>query len=85
MLGTPAAPTVVHARMRLEGQTPNGGTAGIRQNLFIFVVQQREDHWLCVSAQNTDIVIGAETHIRDESGKLKPADYRIWRNDAAGI
>lgn len=67
---------VVHARMRLTGQTSQGGTAGVRNNLFIFVVRKHADYWLCVSAQNTDIVPGAETHIRNEQGELVPTDYR---------
>jgi len=67
---------VVHARMRLSGQTSHGIAAGVRQNLFIFVARQHGDRWLCVSAQNTDIVPGAETHIRNEDDKLVPLDYR---------
>lgn len=67
---------IVHTRMRLTGQTDKGGDAGMRQNLFLFVVRKHGDHWLCVSAQNTDIVIGAETNIRREDGTLEPTDYR---------
>lgn len=68
---------VVHARMRLAGQSATGGhTAGVRQNLFIFVVRKQAEQWLCVSAQNTDIVAGAETHIRDADQNLIPIDYR---------
>lgn len=66
----------VHARMRLTGQTPQRGAAGVRNNLFIFVLRKHGDHWLCLSAQNTDIVPGAETHIRNEQGELAAADYR---------
>ncbi len=67
---------VIHARMRLSGQTPKANWAGMRYNLFLFVVRKHGDHWLAVSAQNTDIVPGAETHVRNEQGKLVPADYR---------
>lgn len=67
---------VVHARMRLSAQTPVGGVAGLRQTLFIFVVQKKGNIWQCVSAQNTDIVAGAETHIRDEQGHLTPVNYK---------
>lgn len=67
---------VVHARMRLSGQTSHGVAAGVRQNLFIFVARRHGNRWLCVSAQNTDIVPGAETHIRNEDNKLVPVDYR---------
>lgn len=67
---------VIHARMRLTGQTPKESVAGVRHNLFLFVVRRHGNRWLCVSAQNTDIVAGAETRIRDQEGNLIPADYR---------
>lgn len=67
---------VIHARMRLSGQTLKGSPTGIRQNLFLFVVRKSGDRWICVSAQNTDIVAGAETNMRDEQGNLVPIDYR---------
>lgn len=68
---------VVHARMRLDGQkSPDGKSTGIRHNLFIFVVRRQGDHWLALSAQNTDIVIGAETHIRRADGTLLSTTYR---------
>lgn len=67
---------VVHVRMRLSGQSDLGGKAGTRQTVFSFVVRKSEAGWLCASAQNTDIVPGAETYIRTESGELVPADYR---------
>ncbi len=67
---------VLHVRMTLSGQTPQENVAGVRQTIFTFVVRKRDDRWLCVSAQNTDIVAGAETLIRTETGELKPADYR---------
>ncbi|MCE7962585.1 MAG: SgcJ/EcaC family oxidoreductase [Acidobacteria bacterium ACB1] len=67
---------VLHVRMTLSGQTPLEGSAGVRQTVFTFVVHKQNDRWLCVSAQNTDIVGGAETFIRTETSELKPADYR---------
>ena len=69
---------VVHARMKLSGQTEHGSiiNAGDRQNIFSFVVQKFHDTWLCVAAHNTDIVPGAETNIVSESGKMSSADYR---------
>ena len=68
---------VVHARMRLSGQTEHSGKkAKTRQNLFTFVVQQIEERWVCVSAHNTDIVPGAETNILTEDNRLKNVDYR---------
>ena len=69
---------VVHAKMRLSNQTPKGDveTPQLRQNLFSFVVQKFDDHWLCVSAHNTDIVPGSETNIVDEDGSMKSVNYR---------
>lgn len=76
-LGPGAA--VVHARLHLSGQRPHGdtGTAGDRQSVMTFVMQdQGAAGWLCVAAQNTDIVPGAETLQADGSGGLTPRDYR---------
>ncbi len=67
---------IVHVRMILSGQTPIGDYAGVRRTIFTFVVRKHHDLWLCASAQNTDIVAGAETFIRAEDGSLKPVDYR---------
>ncbi len=72
---------VVHARMQLMGQTATSGTStpGARQTLFSFVVQQTAAGWLCVSAHNTDIVPGMETHIVDEAGNMRAVDYRVQK------
>lgn len=69
---------VVHARMRLKNQTPKGDikTPSLRQNIFIFVVKKQEECWICVSAQNTDIIPGAETNIIDEEGNFRSVNYR---------
>jgi uncharacterized protein (TIGR02246 family) len=69
---------VVHARMRLKGQTPEDdiNIPSLRQNIFSFVVQKQEESWICVSAHNTDIVPGAETNIIDEEGNFRPVNYR---------
>lgn len=69
---------VVHARLRLVGQTENKGIdAGVRRNMLTFVVQRNEQNlWKAVAAQNTDIIHGAETLIRKEDGSVAPADYR---------
>ena len=75
MLGEAAA--VVQARMRLTGQSaPPGGTApGPRATILTFVCERGPRGWLCVAAQNTDIVPGAETHAAGDDG-LRPMDYR---------
>lgn len=69
---------VVHAKMKLTGQTPIAGEkGGIRRTVFTFVIRKKEDGiWYAVSAQNTDIAGGAETYIRTDDGSLKPVDYR---------
>lgn len=67
---------VVHARAILTGQiTPNGTTAGPRTTILSFVMVRQTEGWLCVSAQNTDIVPGRETHLRTVRG-LDAVDYR---------
>ncbi|WGH79836.1 SgcJ/EcaC family oxidoreductase [Jannaschia ovalis] len=67
---------VIHARMALQGQTaPDGTEAGARRTIFSFVLHRRDDGWTCVSAQNTDVVPGAETHLA-HGGTLTPTDYR---------
>ncbi len=69
---------VVHARMRLTGQTPVAGIARPqpRMNLFTFVVHRVGEAWRCAAAHNTDIVPGMETNVTDEAGRLRAVDYR---------
>ena len=76
MIGEDAA--VVHARMRLKGQSSHDETRtpSIRQNIFTFVLEKSSRGWICISAHNTDIQPGAETNIIDEDGNFKPANYR---------
>ena len=70
------AHALVHARMRLSGQkAPGGGTAGDRTTILSFVLRKTAHGWQCVSAQNTDIVPGAETMLAGPEG-LDPHDYR---------
>jgi uncharacterized protein (TIGR02246 family) len=77
---TPLAETValVQARMRLDGQSAGGGVRepGARHTVFSFVMRRHADGWRCAAAHNTDVVPGAETHVRDAAGALRPADYR---------
>ena len=70
--------SVVHARMRLTGQSALGDVTelGARHTIFSFVMRRGADGWRCASAHNTDVVAGAESHIRTEAGDLQPADYR---------
>jgi uncharacterized protein (TIGR02246 family) len=73
---------VVHARMRLTGQTPIGETEqpGVRHNVFSFVVHRTPQGWRCASAHNTDIVPGMETNVTGEDGLLRSANYRSGRS-----
>lgn len=74
MLGPDAA--VVRCRLHLTGQTaPDGSPAGNRQTILTFVMTRSTRGWLAVSAQNTDVVPGKETHLRIGED-LKPVDYR---------
>ena len=67
---------VVHARFRLTGQKrPDGQPAGDRSAILSFVLVRGENGWRAVSAQNTDIVPGAET-LRAGPEGLTPEDYR---------
>ena len=69
---------VVHARMSLSGQTPIDGLHAprLRMNVMTFVAHRREATWSCAAAHNTDVVVGAETNIVDETGALRSVDYR---------
>ncbi|HET7564819.1 MAG TPA: SgcJ/EcaC family oxidoreductase [Gemmatimonadaceae bacterium] len=69
---------VVHTRMHLEGQTSVEGIAQPqpRRTIFSFVVHRTADGWRCASAQNTDVVPGAETNVVDDEGRLRSVDYR---------
>ncbi|GAA4278681.1 SgcJ/EcaC family oxidoreductase [Aquimarina mytili] len=69
---------VVNVRFKLSNQTSVSDVKnpGLRQNIFTFVLQKSESSWLCVAAQNTDIVPGKETHVVDNEGNIKAVDYR---------
>lgn len=67
---------LVHCRFRLSGQTnPDGTAAGDRSTILSFVLRRSDGDWRALSAQNTDIVPGAETFRANPDG-LKPTDYR---------
>lgn len=68
---------VVHAKIKLMGQTPvTENSGGQRQTIFSFVVCKKEGFWYAVSAHNTDVVRNAETNIVLPNGELKSVDYR---------
>ncbi|PQJ36341.1 DUF4440 domain-containing protein [Salinibacter sp. 10B] len=79
----PAA-CVVHAKMRLEGQTPVGEVErpGVRRNLFSFVVRRTEGTWICISAHNTDVVPGSETNVVGPDGTMRSVSYRSGPDDS---
>ena len=72
---------VVHALMRLTGQSgvSDVDQPGERGTVFSFVMRRSADGWRCASAHNTDVVPGAETHVRDTGGALRAANYRARR------
>ena len=69
---------LVHALFGLVGQTPHGSVRqpGERRTVMSFVMRSGPTGWRCASAHNTDVVPGAETHVRDDDGTLRSADYR---------
>lgn len=68
---------IVHTRIRLTGQTEKDvEKADIRETMFLFVLRKIDGQWLCESAQNTDIVFGMQTNIRNEKGELKSVSYK---------
>lgn len=69
---------VVHARMRLTGQTPltEDERPQPRTTVFSFVVHQAAGRWSCASAQNTDVVPGRETNLAGVDGSFRAVDYR---------
>ena len=68
---------IVYAHMRIIGQTEKEvDNAGPRETLFLFVARKVNNEWLCESAQNTDIILGKQTNIRDENGNLKSVSYK---------
>ena len=69
---------VVHAKVRLEGQTtvPDGGQTAQRNTILSFVVHRRAERWSCASAQNTDIVPRMETNLVEPDGTFRSVSYR---------
>ncbi|NBC17277.1 MAG: SgcJ/EcaC family oxidoreductase [Bacteroidetes bacterium] len=69
---------VVHARMRLTGQTSVADVDRPRPRTthFSFVAHRTGGGWSCASAQNTDVIPGTETNVIDERGRLRAVTYR---------
>lgn len=69
---------VVHARVRLDGQTGTDQTTrpATRNTIFSFVVHRKGGQWSCASAHNTDIVPNMETNLIDADGHFSSVSYR---------
>lgn len=77
-LGPDAA--VVQSKWSLAGQvSPEGEQAGAREGIFTFVVERRREGWIAVTAHNTDIVPGTQTHVYRE-GERSTVHYREKRS-----
>ncbi len=89
LTGDPAgdgpAACVVHAKMKLEGQSPvrEVERPGVRRNLFSFVVRRTDGRWRCASAHNTDVVPGSETNVVGPDGKMRSVSYRSMPDDSS--
>jgi uncharacterized protein (TIGR02246 family) len=68
---------VVHARMTLSGQAPEGAVRqpGARTTIVSFVVHRIVDRWQCASAHNTDVIPSTETNVVEEAGGFGLASY----------
>lgn len=69
---------VVHARMTLSGQSPIGKIKrpGARTTVLSFVTRRVGGRWLCGAAHNTDVVPHMETHVVDDDGAFRSANYQ---------
>ena len=70
----PAVATI-HGLWQMTGQVqPDGSPAEPRRGVLLLVAQRRGDAWVAVTAQNTDIVRGADTMLAQADG-LRGASY----------
>ena len=87
VIGDDAA--TVHGLWQLDGQarppdkasapSDNHSPPGRRRGILLIVAERRPDGWYAVTAQNTDIIPGAET-ITAEGSKRVPRSYRSPRD-----
>ncbi|SDY76993.1 conserved hypothetical protein [Citreimonas salinaria] len=67
---------VVRTRLHLTGQrAPDGSRAGDRQTILTAILRREGKSWLAVSAQNTEVSPGMETHLAEDD-TTRPVDYR---------
>ncbi len=70
-----AETALVHQRFLLTGQRLPDGTEGARRTtMMLFVLRDTANGWQAVTAQNTDVLPGAET-LAAGPGGLVPARY----------
>lgn len=69
---------VVIARWRMSGQQDKttDSRGGVRRGVLTFVVTRSDAGWRAVSAHNTDIIPGAQTHLVSGSGQIDAVNYR---------
>lgn len=68
---------VVHTHIRITGQTrQKDNDAELRETIFLFVAQKTDEHWQCISAQNTDIIFGKQTNFREKDGSIHSVNYK---------
>lgn len=73
---TPEIATV-HAKVEVINQTNRKGelTLHKRNTLFVFVAKKSKKQWLCYSAQNSEILPGAQTFLRKKDGTYEAVHY----------
>ncbi len=77
----PAA-CVVHFRWAMAGQTaPDGSPAGERRGIMSLVAERDVDGWRIVSAQNTDIIEGVDTHVVSGDGRSTASYLRANKRE----
>ncbi len=70
-----ASVAVLHLLWRLDGQyAPDGTEAESRKAIMIMITERRDEGWVVVAAQNTDIVPGSETNLA-QNNTLQPISY----------
>jgi uncharacterized protein (TIGR02246 family) len=69
---------IVHATITQSGQTAIAAMRqpGTRKTIFSFVVHKVAGHWICASAQNTDLLSNMETNVVGDQGASRAANYR---------
>ncbi len=74
---------IVHAKFELFDQTDKeGGTVSHKRHTrFVFVVEKRDDRWVCLSAQNSEVLENVQTFLRNEDGSYQAVRYGVSKVD----